>query len=112
MVTATKEEIGATRPMALLRASLARQIVGTSPGCHAVERVVLVHRLREVVAQVGFTRFEAITPDVEGELEIGVQPAPLLARSPGCRPSRIEARGSSSNSNRCDRGLEGTLARS
>ena len=43
----------------------------------SIERVVLVHRLREVVAQVGFTRFEAITPDVEGELQIGVQAAPL-----------------------------------
>ena len=42
-----------------------------------IERVVLVHRLREVIAQVGFTRFEAATPDIEGELEIGVRPAPL-----------------------------------
>ncbi len=43
----------------------------------SVERVVLVHRLREVVAQIGFTRFEAISPDVEGELQIGVQAAPI-----------------------------------
>ena len=33
----------------------------------AVEHVVLVHRLREVVAQVGFTRFEAAGPDTQGE---------------------------------------------
>ena len=42
-----------------------------------IERVVLVHRLREVVAQVGFTRFEAAAPDIEGELEIGVRRATL-----------------------------------
>jgi hypothetical protein len=42
-----------------------------------IERVVLVHRLREVVAQVGFTRFEAAAPDVEGELDIGVRRAAL-----------------------------------
>jgi len=42
-----------------------------------VERVVLVHRLREVVAQVGFTRFEASGPDIQGELSLDVQRAPL-----------------------------------
>jgi hypothetical protein len=44
-----------------------------------LERVVLVHRLREVVAQLGFTRFEAVQPDINGELSIGVQRAPLGA---------------------------------
>ena len=42
-----------------------------------IERVVLVHRLREVVAQVGFTRFESAAPDIEGELDIGVRRASL-----------------------------------
>jgi hypothetical protein len=42
-----------------------------------IERVVLVHRLREVVALVGFTRFEALAPDIEGEFEIGVRRASL-----------------------------------
>src|SRR6516165_1723688 len=45
----------------------------------SVERVVLVHRLREVVAQLGFTRFEASSPDVEGELQMGVVAAPLAS---------------------------------
>ena len=45
------------------------------PWMQPVERVVLVHRLREVVAQVGFTRFEAHAPDIEGELEMGVRRA-------------------------------------
>jgi len=47
------------------------------PWMGAVERIVLVHRLREVVAQVGFTRFEAVSPDIDGELEIGVRRAEL-----------------------------------
>lgn len=47
------------------------------PWMSAVERIVLVHRLREVVAQVGFTRFEAQAPDIEGELEMGVTRAAL-----------------------------------
>jgi hypothetical protein len=42
-----------------------------------VNRLVLVHRLREVVAQVGFTRFESIGTDDQGELGIGVRLAPL-----------------------------------
>lgn len=42
-----------------------------------LERVVLVHRLREVVAQVGFTRFEPALPDVNGELDLQVVVAPL-----------------------------------
>lgn len=42
-----------------------------------VERVVLVHRLREVVALVGFTRFEAAGPDISGELNVDVERAPI-----------------------------------
>ena len=42
-----------------------------------IERIALVHRLREVVAQVGFTRFESAGPDIQGELSLNVEPAPL-----------------------------------
>ncbi|MCC7494454.1 MAG: DUF1998 domain-containing protein [Fimbriimonadaceae bacterium] len=42
-----------------------------------VERVVLVHRLRQVTALVGFTRFEAAGPDTSGELDPQVERAPL-----------------------------------
>ncbi|MFZ9937981.1 MAG: DrmB family protein [Luteolibacter sp.] len=42
-----------------------------------VENVVLVHRLREVVALLGFTRFEPESADVTGELDIQVQRAPI-----------------------------------
>lgn len=38
-----------------------------------LDRVVLVHRLREVVAQVGFTRFEAREPSIDGALDVGVE---------------------------------------
>jgi hypothetical protein len=42
-----------------------------------LERLVLVHRLREVIAQVGFTRFEAAMPGVDGELDLEIELAPL-----------------------------------
>lgn len=42
-----------------------------------LDRIVLVHRLREVMAQVGFTRFEPAIPDVDGELKLDVSPAAL-----------------------------------
>ena len=42
-----------------------------------IDRIILVHQLREVVAQVGFTRFESAAPDIEGELEMGVSRASL-----------------------------------
>ena len=36
-----------------------------------LSQVVLIHRLREVIAQIGFTRFESSLPDVEaGDLDI------------------------------------------
>jgi len=43
----------------------------------SITRVVKVHRLREVVAQIGFTRFEAAVPDVNGELALEVERAAL-----------------------------------
>ncbi|HYX18909.1 MAG TPA: DUF1998 domain-containing protein [Nostoc sp.] len=42
-----------------------------------IEQIVLVDRLREVIAQVGFTRFEAEMPDIDGELDISVRRAAL-----------------------------------
>ncbi|MCC7406415.1 MAG: DUF1998 domain-containing protein [Bdellovibrionales bacterium] len=43
----------------------------------AMEKVVLVHRLKEVATQVGFTRFEAATPDISGDLDLQVKRASL-----------------------------------
>lgn len=34
-----------------------------------IDRIVLVHRLREVIAQIGFTRFDAYLPNIDGELD-------------------------------------------
>lgn len=42
-----------------------------------VERVVLVHRLREVVTQLGFTRFESPAMLVDREVDLGVRLASL-----------------------------------
>lgn len=56
-----------------------------------IDRVVLVHRLREVTAQVGFTRFEAVVPDVQGELDIDVRRA-AIASEPNWMPA-VETRG-------------------
>lgn len=44
-----------------------------------VEAVVQVHRLREILALVGFTRFEAETPDINGEFETDVERAQIAA---------------------------------
>jgi hypothetical protein len=40
-------------------------------------KIVLVHRLREVMALVGFTRFEAELTDIDGELSLEVRRAAL-----------------------------------
>ena len=56
-----------------------------------LERVVKVHRLREVIAQVGFTRFEASVSDINGELDVDVERA-ALAREMTWVPA-IENRG-------------------
>jgi hypothetical protein len=43
----------------------------------SVERVVLVHRLREVVSEIGFTRFESPALSVDSEVDLGVRLAAL-----------------------------------
>jgi len=40
-----------------------------------VDRVVLAKKLREVRALIGFTRLEAATPNLQGEFDLGVEPA-------------------------------------
>lgn len=42
-----------------------------------VAKLVLAHKLREVRAQLGFTRIEPVTPDLQGEFDLGVQSARL-----------------------------------
>jgi len=74
---AAKDELGEDRPEGVFFARALPRTVWNAPWMDAVERIVLIHRLREVVAQVGFTRFEAAAPDTEGELDIGVRRASL-----------------------------------
>ena len=87
----SKEEIGSDKPDGEFFARYLPKKYWDKPWMAAVERVVLVHRLREVTATVGFTRFESSSPDVEGELEIGVSRA-QLARDMSWLPA-IENRG-------------------
>jgi hypothetical protein len=55
-----------------------RRLTPNRPGAAAfLSRLVLVHRLREVQALVGFTRFEAEMPDIQGELALDVRRAEL-----------------------------------
>lgn len=42
-----------------------------------IERLVLVPKLREVRAQIGFTRLEPATPDLQGEFDLRVESAAL-----------------------------------
>lgn len=56
-----------------------------------IEAVIQLHRLREVLALVGFTRFEAVTPDIDGEYETDVERA-ALALEPSWFPA-VENRG-------------------
>ena len=56
-----------------------------------IESVIQLHRLREVLALSGFTRFEAVTPDIHGEYESDVERA-QLAVEPQCFPA-VENRG-------------------
>ncbi len=86
-----EDEVGNDRPDGDFFARALIDLDRTGPWMKAVERVVLVHRLREVIAQVGFTRFESSAPDVNGELEMGVSRA-SLAREVTWLPA-VENRG-------------------
>ncbi len=91
VLTATKEEVGQDTPDGDFFARALPKSTWDKPWMASVERIVMVHRLREVVAQLGFTRFEASTADVEGELQMGVVAAPL-ARELSWLPA-VENRG-------------------
>ena len=74
---ASKDELGNDKPDGNFFARTLPKKVWDKPWMQSIERIVLVHRLREVMAQVGFTRFEAVSPDIDGELEMGVRRASL-----------------------------------
>ena len=89
---AAKDEIGEDRPDGNFFARSLSKSSWDKPWMDNIERVVLVHRLREVIAQVGFTRFEAVSADIDGELEMGVKRASLTRDNPTWLPA-IENRG-------------------
>jgi len=78
-LSASKEEIGSDQSEGGFYSRALPKAIWDRPWMKPFERIVLVHRLREVVAQVGFTRFESAAPDIEGELDLGVKRA-VLAR--------------------------------
>lgn len=85
------EEVGSDTPAGDY---YARRMPLTSPRngvSTKLDRVVLVHRLREVRAQVGFTRFEPVVADLEGELNLDVRRA-AIAREISWVPA-VENRG-------------------
>ncbi len=90
-LVARREEVGEDRPDGNFLARSVPRTRWERPWMKPIERIVLVHRLREVSALVGFTRFDALSPDVEGELEIGVRRA-ALAREISWLPA-VENRG-------------------
>ena len=71
------EEIGNDTPDGGFYARRVKLDAARKGAMAKVDRVVLVHRMREVVAQVGFTRFEAAMTDINGELDLGVRRAEL-----------------------------------
>ena len=62
-----------------------------SKRCDGIEAVIQLHRLREILALTGFTRFEAVTPDIDGEYETDVERA-QIALEPQWFPA-VENRG-------------------
>lgn len=56
-----------------------------------IQSVIQLHRLREILALIGFTRFEAVTPDINGEYETDVERA-QIALEPQWFPA-VENRG-------------------
>ncbi len=66
--TDAAEELGSDHPSDDFFARTLPKSAWDAPWMAPIQRVVLVHRLREVVAQVGFTRFESQGADIAGEL--------------------------------------------
>lgn len=74
-----QDELGVDQPDGVFYARALPSTEWQGAMTQSIQRIVLVHRLREVAALVGFTRFEAIGPDIDGELDLGVKSAPLAA---------------------------------
>lgn len=90
-----EEELGSDQPDGDFFARSLSKPLWEAPWMSPIKRVVLVHRLREVVAQAGFTRFESLGAEINGELpdelSLNVKAAPL-ARDADWLPA-VENRG-------------------
>ena len=71
------DELGDDRPDGDFHARRLLFEAAPSGAIASVERVVLVHRLREVVAETGFTRFESLAQPIDSEVDLGVRLAAL-----------------------------------
>lgn len=78
-LVAASGEVGEDRPEGIFYAKALPRDKWDEPWMASIERVVLVHRLREVVSLLGFTRFEAFGPDTEGEIDLEVRRAALAS---------------------------------
>ena len=73
----SRDEVGSDLPGGEFFARCLPKPFWNAPWMKSFARIVLAHRLREVRAQVGFTRFEAAGTDIQGELAFDVERAPL-----------------------------------
>lgn len=76
-LSAAPEASGADQPDGDFMASTMPANLWQAPWMTGISRVVLVQRLREVVALFGFTRFESVGTNLQGELDLDVTPASL-----------------------------------
>jgi hypothetical protein len=67
------------RPDGIFFATELKKESWQGPLMKGVSKVVLVHRLREVMAQVGFTRLEGMSNNTNGEMDLSIQPAMLAS---------------------------------
>ena len=71
------DQVGEDVPDAVFFARTAPVPSGDPDLTRPILKIVKVHRLREVITQIGFTRFEAAVADVNGELALDVERAAL-----------------------------------
>ncbi|MGA3122900.1 MAG: DUF1998 domain-containing protein [Polyangiaceae bacterium] len=75
-LAASKPEVAGDGPA--VKDSFFARVAKIKDGLPAgVARVVVASKLREVVAQLGFTRLEPVSPDLQGEYDLGVKTAAL-----------------------------------
>lgn len=76
-LSTAKDEVGVDKPHGVFFARKLPEPQWRQPWLTGIRRVVLVHRLREVIALIGFTRFEAASKDLNGELDLDVARAAI-----------------------------------